>query len=98
MLLSAGGCKFSTAGTEGTSRDTAAWSGLGTPCPQLVAPGVGADFVLGALPPSLASLSEATAGTRGHLSWSRFLLFIRHFHTGYLPFLLGLSCCSLPLN
>ena len=39
MLLSSGGCKFSTAGTEGTSRNAAAWSGLGTPGPRLAGPG-----------------------------------------------------------
>lgn len=96
MLLSARCCKFSTAGTEGTSCNTAAWSGLNVLGLWLVAPG--AVFVLRALPPPLASLSGATGGTRGHLSWSRFLPFIRHFHTGYLPFLMSLSCCSSPLN
>lgn len=68
MLLSAGCCKFSTAGTEGMSCNTAAWSGLSVPGVWLVAPG--ADFVLRALPLSLASLSGDTFHGRvsSHLS------------------------------
>lgn len=57
-----------------------------------------ADFVLGALPPSQALLSGTTGGTRGHSSWSRFLPFTGHFHTGYLLFLAALSYCLSLLN
>lgn len=51
----------------------------------------GADFVLGSLLPSLTSLSGDTGVSKRQFSWSCFLPRFRHFYTGYLPFLLGLS-------